>query len=66
MDLEHVEEIEERLWSVLEKEDLLSWELTVGEICAEELSFIHPYSQKVSYLTSSVHMTSNDLKMITL
>ena len=66
MDLEHVEETEERLWYVLEKEDLLSWELTVGEICAEELSFIHRYSQKVSHMTSSLHMTSNDLKMITL
>ena len=64
-DLEHVEETEERLWYVLEKEDLLSWELTVGEICAEELNFIHPYSQKVSHQTSSPHMTSSDPKMIT-
>ena len=67
-DLEHVEETEERLWSVLEKEDLLSWELTVGEICAEELNFIHRYSQKVSdqvTVTSSLHMTLNDPKMIT-
>ena len=64
-DLEHVEETEERPWSVLEKEDLLSWELTVGEICAEELNFIHRYSQKVSHLTSSLDMTSTDPKMIT-
>ena len=64
-DLEHVEETEERLWSVLEKEDLLSWELTVGEICAEELNFIHPYLQKVSSLASRLHLTSNDLEMIT-
>ena len=63
-DLEHVEETEERLWYVLEKEDLLSWELTVGEICAEELNFIHRYSQKVNHLTGSILMTSDDPKMI--
>ena len=47
-DLEHVEGTEEQRWSVLEKEDLLLWGLTVGEICVEELNFIHRYSQKVS------------------
>ena len=47
MALELVEEIGEQHWFVLDKEDQLLWVLTVGEICAEELNFIHPFSQKV-------------------
>ena len=48
MALELVEEIGAQLCYVLDKDDQLSWVLTVGEICVEEQNFIHQFSQKVS------------------
>ena len=49
MALELVEEIGAQLWYVLDKDGQLSWVLTVGEICAEGLNFIPPFSQKVRF-----------------